>query len=609
MSKRRFSPSRASAALAEPLENRVLLSASPVVAGYLPDYEYGHFSEIDLNALTNINYFSIALSSTGSLPAKSTSGYDFSQLQTVVADAHAASPRVSVSITVDNATPFLTIAASPNATANFVSNLISFCSTYHLDGIDLDFEPSYTLTTAQKNSYGDLLAALHAQTSAKGLLLSAAVQVSQMVVPQADIGDLDRYYVMDYDLDYDSSAPYSESISYLTGWANYGVPKSELIMGVPFYGRSGTSWSNTTTDTYSLIMSTYATFNGGAFPSPSADSATINGTTWGYNGVDTIEQKAQYVLQNGYGGMMIWELGQDYFNSSGAYTSVSLLPAIKSVFGAADETWIGRVSSDWNTADNWSFGQVPGSATDVVINSGSVTVGSAFNVDSLTLNGGTLTLSAGGADFTTSSLTINPGATLDLKNNALFINYGANPSPISIVQSDLSSGYANGAWNGTGIISSTAAANPAYGLGYADGADGMISGLGSGQFEIVYTLVGDTSLDGTVNSIDFGTLAANFGQSGKTWDQGDFDYNQTVNSVDFGLLAGNFGKSTTLPAVEVPASDVVVLSTTALATPTPVASANMTSDRDNRFAAPPMNDSGPQSLDSRRHPNVHRLLR
>ncbi|HEX4054882.1 MAG TPA: PEP-CTERM sorting domain-containing protein, partial [Tepidisphaeraceae bacterium] len=45
------------------------------------------------------------------------------------------------------------------------------------------------------------------------------------------------------------------------------------------------------------------------------------------------------------------------------------------------------------------------------------------------------------------------------------------------------------------------------------------------------------------NSIDFGDMAANFGKSGKVWDQGDFNYDGAVNSIDFGLLAGNFGKS------------------------------------------------------------------
>jgi len=54
------------------------------------------------------------------------------------------------------------------------------------------------------------------------------------------------------------------------------------------------------------------------------------------------------------------------------------------------------------------------------------------------------------------------------------------------------------------------------------------------------TLYGDANLDGKVDTIDFNLLAANFGQSGKSWFNGDFDYSGTVNTIDFNLLASNF---------------------------------------------------------------------
>jgi autotransporter-associated beta strand protein len=141
---------------------------------------------------------------------------------------------------------------------------------------------------------------------------------------------------------------------------------------------------------------------------------------------------------------------------------------------------------------------------------------------------------------TVNSLSITTGGTLDLTNNHLILHYTGS-SPVSTIRGYLITGYNSGSWNGPGI--DTSAANASYGLGYADGADGGIAGIASGQIEVKYTLYGDTNLDGTVNSIDFGNLAANFGKSGKVWDQGDFDYNGTINSVDFGLLASNFGKS------------------------------------------------------------------
>jgi hypothetical protein len=44
-----------------------------------------------------------------------------------------------------------------------------------------------------------------------------------------------------------------------------------------------------------------------------------------------------------------------------------------------------------------------------------------------------------------------------------------------------------------------------------------------------------------VNLDDFNVLAANFGQSGRTFTQGDFTYDGTVNLDDFNVLAGRFG--------------------------------------------------------------------
>jgi hypothetical protein len=62
------------------------------------------------------------------------------------------------------------------------------------------------------------------------------------------------------------------------------------------------------------------------------------------------------------------------------------------------------------------------------------------------------------------------------------------------------------------------------------------------MIEIKYTLLGDANLDGAVNGVDFGILAANFNKGVSRWDQGDFNYDNVVNGVDFGLLAANFNK-------------------------------------------------------------------
>ncbi len=56
---------------------------------------------------------------------------------------------------------------------------------------------------------------------------------------------------------------------------------------------------------------------------------------------------------------------------------------------------------------------------------------------------------------------------------------------------------------------------------------------------------GDADLSGTVNILDFNTLAANFGKTNRTWQQGDFDGSGTVDILDFNKLAASFGKTGT----------------------------------------------------------------
>jgi hypothetical protein len=169
------------------------------------------------------------------------------------------------------------------------------------------------------------------------------------------------------------------------------------------------------------------------------------------------------------------------------------------------------------------------------------------------------------------------GGTLDVTNNEVFINYGSGPDPISSIAGWIISGYAGGAWNGTGIISSTAQTNHNYGLGYADAADANNpAGLASGQIEILYTLLGDANLDGNVNGSDFTIMAKNFNQAVPNgWDKGDFNYDGAVNGTDFTLLAKNFNQAAQIgavvPAVKIAAAPAATVTAAPAATIVPAA--------------------------------------
>jgi len=54
-------------------------------------------------------------------------------------------------------------------------------------------------------------------------------------------------------------------------------------------------------------------------------------------------------------------------------------------------------------------------------------------------------------------------------------------------------------------------------------------------------MAGDATADNTVDGTDFGSLARNYGQSGKIWTDGDFNGDGVVDGTDFGALARNWG--------------------------------------------------------------------
>ncbi|MGA2442978.1 MAG: hypothetical protein ABSH08_18655, partial [Tepidisphaeraceae bacterium] len=164
---------------------------------------------------------------------------------------------------------------------------------------------------------------------------------------------------------------------------------------------------------------------------------------------------------------------------------------------------------------------------------GTLTVNSSGRVN---INGGTSKVG---------SLSIATGGVVNV-NDALFINYGSGADPIATIASYIESGYNGGHWNGPGIISTTAQTPTnglRYAVGYADGKDGKVSGLSSGQIEVKYTLLADANLDSLVNAADFTILAANFNQLATGWDQGDFNYDGIVNAADFTDLAANFNQA------------------------------------------------------------------
>ncbi len=156
------------------------------------------------------------------------------------------------------------------------------------------------------------------------------------------------------------------------------------------------------------------------------------------------------------------------------------------------------------------------------------------------------------ADQHLAGLIIDRSGKADLKNHEMAIDYTGGTDPASSIKSYLASGYANGAWNGIGI--NTSSAIPARtGLGWIDDPSSSV-------LRIKYALYGDANLDGLVDISDLGILASHW-QMGAVWAQGDFDYSDFVDISDLGLLATNWQQGTLSVPTLVPQRRVTRVST------------------------------------------------
>ena len=261
------------------------------VVGYYPNYR-NVLSQLKYGNLTNVIYFSLSPFADGELDE---SNVDIPHMIALVDECHANGIEVSICVGGwGRSDYFPAMAANADARANFGANLLQFCLDYELDGVDLDWEPVSTDT--DRNNYSLLVQELDDLLEPEGLLLTVAVASFGSELRSWAFDSLDWIGVMAYDMGYPHSE-FEESIGALEHWESKGMEREKLMLGVPFYGRK----PNGDAFTYSYIMDTY---------SPEPDVDEVNNIIY-FNGIDTIKQKTTYVVENGYGGIMIWEVGQD----------------------------------------------------------------------------------------------------------------------------------------------------------------------------------------------------------------------------------------------------------------------------------------------------------
>jgi PEP-CTERM motif len=141
------------------------------------------------------------------------------------------------------------------------------------------------------------------------------------------------------------------------------------------------------------------------------------------------------------------------------------------------------------------------------------------------------------------NLSVTPGATLDLSNNNMIV-HGGN---LATITAGIKAGFSGGTWTGTGITSTTAAADSTglTALGVMQfTAAGTFDGqpVSAGDVAVKYTYYGDADLSGHVDGNDYTLIDTGFGGDGTGWQYGDFNYDGHIDGSDYSLIDNTFNQ-------------------------------------------------------------------
>lgn len=288
-----------------------LPETQPRIVGYLPNWSYGEYTDIDFGALTHVNIAFCNVSGNGF-----SSGIPDSDVKAIVEKAHANRVKVMAALGGGGyCEPYRDLISTHDKIKSLNEKLTAFCEAYGLDGIDLDIE--LNSNDGIWNNYGAWVSALREICDAHNWQLSTAT--AQWVagnVSAETFALFDFVNVMAYDNDSKGSKSHSsyefavECLNYFHGVKK--VPKEKLVLGVPFYGRGYD-------DNGELDWNSYMSFS----DLVEADWENYRNDEYmgvAYTGASTMRDKC--ALAKEYGGVMIWEITLD---AEGEYSLLRLI--------------------------------------------------------------------------------------------------------------------------------------------------------------------------------------------------------------------------------------------------------------------------------------------
>lgn len=301
------------------LEHNVVIAKKRAykTVGYLPSYRESFTNtNIQWDMLTHLNLSFARVNADGSL--NDTQVRD--KFLYTARDGHSKGVYVLLSLGGgDGSKEFSTALLSAEGRQNIIRSTLQTVKDLSLDGVDVDYEDWGWNDTENNRKKSDALNELlqgFREAMDKNMLLTAALFINALNYgwyTQSIINKLDYVTLMTYDKtgNWESSAigphaPYEYLTSTVEKGIALGIPKEKMLPGIPFYGRSfpDSNPTHSTTLNYSEITDKY-------IGSENKNELVIGNTKIYYDGLPMIKQKAEYVVTQQLGGVMLWEITQD----------------------------------------------------------------------------------------------------------------------------------------------------------------------------------------------------------------------------------------------------------------------------------------------------------
>lgn len=222
--------------------------------------------------------------------------------------------------------------SNPISRTKLITELTDIADRENLDGIDIDFEhprsteDAYHLTLFTQ----ELSEKLHSKNKELSIAVNAKVhsvagtEINNVIYEPAMFNHVDHVNIMAYDGHWDDGynaanlAPYPYIENIVNYWSHlfdsHQIAKNKLVLGVPFYAQP---------EDPNVKQISYASIINNNPENAGQDTVVMNGTTYYYNGIGTVQKKTKLALDNGFGGMMLWEAGHDTTGSHSLTAAIS----------------------------------------------------------------------------------------------------------------------------------------------------------------------------------------------------------------------------------------------------------------------------------------------